>query len=158
MVSMAPCSVSLVLSEKLTPGFLPHGCLSVRNQQVTNHRLSLAANQRKACLTRSGHCTHLLPDLTSSRWSVMHRFGAQEAHNPALTCLSSICTCCRFEKMALMLLHERHKGKDSAVSGYIEQLPTAFNTLLHWSPEELQLLMYPHLLQQVGLHVSTCLA
>lgn len=52
--------------------------------------------------------------------------------------------------MALMLLHERRQGKDSAVSGYIQQLPTDFDTLLHWTPEELQLLMYPHLLQQVS--------
>ncbi|KAA6421676.1 MAG: N-methyltransferase (ISS) [Trebouxia sp. A1-2] len=54
-----------------------------------------------------------------------------------------------FEKMALMLLHERKKGKNSAVSGYIEQLPARFDTLFHWSPEELQLLMYPPLIQQV---------
>lgn len=51
--------------------------------------------------------------------------------------------------MALMLLHERKKGKNSAVSGYIEQLPARFDTLFHWSPEELQLLMYPPLIQQV---------
>lgn len=54
-----------------------------------------------------------------------------------------------FEKMALMLLHERQKGKSSVVSGYIEQLPSEFDTLLHWSSEELQLLMYPPLIQQV---------
>ena len=38
------------------------------------------------------------------------------------------------------------------VSGYIEQLPAEFDTLLHWSPEELQLLMYPPLIQQVLVH------
>jgi len=59
---------------------------------------------------------------------------------------------CRFEKMALMLLHERQKGKSSVVSGYIEQLPAEFDTLLHWSSEELQLLMYPPLIQQVLVH------
>lgn len=53
--------------------------------------------------------------------------------------------------MALMLLHEKHKSNESAVSGYIEQLPTDFNTLLHWSDQEMQLLMYPHLMQQVQL-------
>ena len=51
--------------------------------------------------------------------------------------------------MALMLLHEKGNRKESAVSGYIEQLPTGFDTLLHWSEQEMQLLMYPHLLQQV---------
>ena len=51
--------------------------------------------------------------------------------------------------MALMLLYEKQKGPASTVSGYIEQLPTEFDTLLHWSEEEKQLLMYPHLLQQV---------
>lgn len=51
--------------------------------------------------------------------------------------------------MALMLLHEKQKGTTSAVSGYVEQLPTDFSTLLHWSRDELQLLMYPNLLQQV---------
>ena len=51
--------------------------------------------------------------------------------------------------MALMLLHEQQKGQQSAVSGYVEQMPTDFDTLLHWSSEELQLLMYPHLIQQV---------
>ena len=61
---------------------------------------------------------------------------------------------CRFEKMALMLLHEQQKGKESNVSGYIEQLPTSFDTLLHWSPQELQLLMYPHLVQQVHLSLT----
>lgn len=58
-------------------------------------------------------------------------------------------TLCRFEKMALMILHEKQQGKGSAVSGYIEQLPTEFDTLLHWSDQEMQLLMYPHLMQQV---------
>ena len=53
--------------------------------------------------------------------------------------------------MALMLLHEQQKGKKSDVSGYIEQLPTDFDTLLHWSPQELQMLMYPYLIQQVQL-------
>lgn len=57
--------------------------------------------------------------------------------------------CQWFEKMALMLLHEQQKGQQSPVSGYVEQMPTDFDTLLHWSPEELQLLMYPHLIQQV---------
>lgn len=56
---------------------------------------------------------------------------------------------CRFEKMAVMLLHEKRKGTHSAVSGYVEQLPADFDTLLHWSDQEMQLLMYPHLLQQV---------
>ena len=50
-----------------------------------------------------------------------------------------------------MLLHEKRKGTESAVSGYVEQLPTDFDTLLHWSDQEMQLLMYPHLLQQVCL-------
>lgn len=59
---------------------------------------------------------------------------------------------CRFEKMALMLLHERQKGKSSVVSGYMEQLPAEFDTLLHWTSEELQLLMYPPLIQQVLMH------
>ncbi|KAL3142083.1 hypothetical protein ABBQ32_004708 [Trebouxia sp. C0010 RCD-2024] len=54
-----------------------------------------------------------------------------------------------FEKMAVMLLHERRRGVQSAVSGYVEQLPADFDTLLHWSDQEMQLLMYPHLLQQV---------
>lgn len=52
--------------------------------------------------------------------------------------------------MALMLLHERHKGQQSEVSGYVQQMPSSFDTLLHWSPEELQLLAYPHMIQQVG--------
>ena len=51
--------------------------------------------------------------------------------------------------MALMLLHEKQNSKESAVSGYIGQLPTEFDTLLHWSEQEMQLLMYPHLMQQV---------
>lgn len=51
--------------------------------------------------------------------------------------------------MAVMLLHERRRGVQSAVSGYVEQLPADFDTLLHWSDQEMQLLMYPHLLQQV---------
>ena len=51
--------------------------------------------------------------------------------------------------MALMLLHEQQKGQESSVSGYVDQMPLDFDTLLHWSPEELQLLMYPHLIQQV---------
>jgi len=54
--------------------------------------------------------------------------------------------------MALMLLHEQQKGKNSVVSGYIEQLPAEFDTLLHWSSEELQLLMYPPLIQQVSVY------
>lgn len=51
--------------------------------------------------------------------------------------------------MALMLLHERKRSQGSLVSGYIAQLPQQFTTLLHWSEEELHLLMYPHLIQQV---------
>ena len=51
--------------------------------------------------------------------------------------------------MALMLLHEKQNLKESAVSGYIQQLPTEFDTLLHWSDQEMQLLMYPPLMQQV---------
>lgn len=53
--------------------------------------------------------------------------------------------------MAVMLVHEKQKGVQSAVSGYVEQLPSDFDTLLHWSDQEMQLLMYPHLLHQVQL-------
>ena len=73
-------------------------------------------------------------------------------HIPNLHRLStSTAASCRFEKMALMLLHEKHNSNESAVSGYIEQLPSDFDTLLHWSDQEMQLLMYPHLMQQVQL-------
>ena len=51
--------------------------------------------------------------------------------------------------MAIMLLYEQQKRQQSVVSGYVDQMPATFDTLLHWSSEELQLLMYPHLIQQV---------
>ena len=67
------------------------------------------------------------------------------------------CGCYRFEKMALMLLYEKQKGRQSVVSGYVDQMPASFDTLLHWSPEELQLLMYPHLIQQVRLKILSAI-
>ena len=54
--------------------------------------------------------------------------------------------------MALLLLDERRRGRDSPVWGYVEHLPRHFDTLLHWSEAELCELCYPAL----QLSVSGC--
>ena len=52
--------------------------------------------------------------------------------------------------MALLLLEERRRGRDSPVWGYVEHLPLQFDTLLHWSEAELRELCYPALQQLVS--------
>jgi hypothetical protein len=37
----------------------------------------------------------------------------------------------RGRRLALMLLHERRQGDASRVTGYVQQLPRAFDTPLH---------------------------
>ena len=62
---------------------------------------------------------------------------------------------CRHLQLALLLLSEVKKGTASEWRPYIAALPTSFNTLAHWSEEELEGLQYStteqeqHLLQQV---------
>ena len=65
--------------------------------------------------------------------------------------------------MALLLLEERRRGRESPVWGYIEHLPQQFDTLLHWSEEELAELRYPALQQAVSTerasstaHMTAC--
>ena len=52
--------------------------------------------------------------------------------------------------MALLLLEEMQRGRDSPVWGYVEHLPRQFDTLLHWSEAELGELCYPALQQSVS--------
>lgn len=54
-----------------------------------------------------------------------------------------------FAKIGVLLLHEQQKGDASPLSTYIRSLPSAVDSPVTWSDQQLQLLQYPHLQQQV---------
>jgi hypothetical protein len=51
--------------------------------------------------------------------------------------------------MALQVLAEKRKGKESPYLPYIEELPADFSSPLMWTDAELAELQYPYVLQEV---------
>lgn len=54
-----------------------------------------------------------------------------------------------FVKLALILLYEKSKGPASTFSSYLQQLPQTSDSPVLWEESKLQLLQYPHLINQV---------
>lgn len=54
-----------------------------------------------------------------------------------------------FVKMGLKLLNERRRGSASPLAPYLASLPAAVDAPIFWTDGQLQMLQYPHLIQQV---------
>lgn len=58
--------------------------------------------------------------------------------------------CDRYVKLGVILLYEKSLGAKSRLSQYIEQLPQSFEHPVLWTPQMVEQLQCPHIIEKVG--------
>ena len=69
---------------------------------------------------------------------------------------SAFMTMCRSVRTIAMTAMELHRGSSSTFAAYFAHVPTKFDSLSHWSDEELQELQDPDLFAQVLICWMPC--